>query len=156
MVTLPRETIERLLERWPVARLATWDGRSRPHLVPIVFAPASGRLWSPIDGKPKRTGELARVLHIRRHPQVSLLLDRYDPDWQRLWWLRIDGRAEIVEPEEASASGEFDAAAEALRRKYPQYATVPLFRDAPRLIAIDAEATRSWCAGPDAAAAVLA
>jgi hypothetical protein len=45
--------------------------------VPIVFARAGGALWSPIDGKLKAGGGLARVRNIERDPRVALLLDHY-------------------------------------------------------------------------------
>ncbi len=64
---IPDPTIESLLERHPIAGLATSGEDGRPHQVPIVFARVfSGRgggwkLWSPIDGKPKSGRELARA-----------------------------------------------------------------------------------------------
>lgn len=136
--------IERLLERWPVARLATLAEGGAPALVPVVFAAAGGRLWLPVDGKPKRGGELARVANVRRDPRVALLLDRYEADWSALWWLRIDGAAEVVAG--ATAPGVADAAA-ALRRKYPQYAATPLFRSGePLLLAVEPRRITSWAA----------
>ncbi len=76
---LPARIVDLVLESWPVARLATL-GPAGPHLVPIVLARAGGCLWSPIDGKPKDGGELARVSHLRSEPRAALLLDRWDPD----------------------------------------------------------------------------
>ena len=57
---LPDDALERVLDVWPVARLAT-AGPDGPHQVPVVFARAGGALWSPIDAKPKREGELAEA-----------------------------------------------------------------------------------------------
>ena len=90
---LPSAVVDRVLEVWPVARLATM-GPDGPHAVPIVFARAGGCIWSPVDGKPKRGGELARVAHLRADPRATLLIDRWDPDWTRLWWLRVDVEGE--------------------------------------------------------------
>jgi PPOX class probable F420-dependent enzyme len=127
---------EHLLDSWPVARLATVAASGRPQLVPIVFARAGGALWSPIDGKLKTGGGLARVRNIERDPRVALLLDHYADDWQQLWWLRVDGRASLC-------GG--DAGAEAaLRAKYPQYRDVPLFAGEPRLLRIDPERILTW------------
>jgi PPOX class probable F420-dependent enzyme len=132
------DAIERILEAWPLAVLST-SGERGPHAVPIVFARAEGALWSPIDGKPKRGGELARVRHVRRDPRVSLLLANYDEDWARLWWLRVDGVVEL--------RGAGDAAAiAALRRKYPQYARVPVLGPDALLLRIDVRSRTSWCA----------
>jgi PPOX class probable F420-dependent enzyme len=141
---IPSPHIDRALDRWAVARLATLAAPGAPHLVPVVFARAEGRLWIPVDGKPKRGGELARVRNVRAHPAVSLLLDHYDPDWSRLWWIRLDGTARVLAPADPATDGAVRAAVAALRAKYPQYDGTPLLRDPPTLIAIRPERTRSW------------
>jgi PPOX class probable F420-dependent enzyme len=142
-VELEPEEIERLLDTWPVARLATLAEDGRPELVPIVFARSAGALWSPIDGKPKRGGELARVRNVRRDRRVTLLLDHYDEDWSKLWWLSVPGDAEVV----SGLSREGDAAAEALRAKYARYSSgvTPLFAPGPpTLIKIRAGRAFGW------------
>ena len=137
---LARDALERILDTWPVARLATLDSGGAPHLVPIVFVRVAGRLWSPIDGKPKRGAALARLANVQRDPRVSLLLDHWDDDWARLWWLRVDGRARVV------SGGDVDLAPieSALRAKYPQYARVAVFRGAPTLLEIEPIRIASW------------
>ncbi len=135
---LEREAIDALLARWPVARLVTLAGDGRPAPVPIVFARVGAELFSPIDGKPKRSVELARERNLRADPRVALLLDHYEDDWQRLWWLRIDGRASTV------PAAEHPLALAALRAKYPQYARVPLSSGEPRLLRIAIERVSSW------------
>lgn len=145
-MVLTDSTVDALLERCPVARLATIDARGRPHQVPMVFAREGGRLGSPIDGKPKGGGELARVRHIRERPQVSILLDEYSPDWSRLWWIRLEAVARVVrEPIGADL-----VLVRALERKYPQYAEVPILPDPATLLVFDIGRIRSWSAGPQA------
>jgi PPOX class probable F420-dependent enzyme len=137
--------VARILAEWPVARLALLDAAGEPRQLPLVFAPAEGALWSPVDGKPKRSADLARLRLLERHPHVSLLLDEYAPDWSRLWWLELRGRAEVVRaPSEADAR--IAAAAAALRAKYPQYAATALFRGPPTLIRVTVESARGWAA----------
>jgi len=137
-MVLPDAEIERLLDAWAVARLATVAPDGRPHLVPIVFARHAGALWSPVDGKPKQGGELARLANVAAEPRVAVLLDHYDADWRRLWWIRVDGRAVL-------AGG--DAAVEAaLRAKYPPYRETPLYAGAPALLRIEPERVTSWAA----------
>lgn len=130
-----------------MARLATTGADGRPHVVPVVFARAAGRLWTPIDGKPKRGGELARVAHVRRDPRVSLLVDRYVADWTRLWWLRVDAEAEVVDA--GQPHPDVRAALAALRAKYPQYERVPLLASPPRVLALRESGRASWCPGPE-------
>lgn len=143
---LSSEIVRDRLDRWPVARLATIGESGCPHQVPIVFAQVGESLWSPVDGKPKASGELARVRNIRARPDVGLLLDEYTDDWKRLWWIRIEGKARIVQPEVPQEDASFLAALEALRAKYPQYQEVPLVRTPPTLLAFDSLQIRSWCA----------
>jgi PPOX class probable F420-dependent enzyme len=135
---IPEPLVERLLDTWPVARLATHAAGGRPHLVPIVFARDGGALWSPIDGKPKASTRLERVRNVERDPRACVLLDRYAGDWRLLWWIRVDGFAEVVHGEQIAGR---------MRAKYPQYRQVPLFRGEPTWLRIAPERTSSWYAG---------
>ncbi len=115
--------VERFVRAQRVARLATVDARGRPHLVPIVFAYAAGRLYTPIDRKPKSIPpqRLQRVRNILANPQVQVLVDHYDEDWRRLGYVQLRGRAELIE-----SGYEYRRALRLLERKYPQYAELPL------------------------------
>jgi PPOX class probable F420-dependent enzyme len=152
---LPPEATLAILERWPVAALST-SGDRGPHAVPVVFARAGGVLWSPIDGKPKRGGELARIRHIRRDPRVSLLFSHYEADWTRLWWQRADGEAEIRRAPTEGRGADEEAAVAALRRKYPQYERIALLGPDALLLRIAVSAQRSWCASAAAVDVLLA
>ncbi|MFC4592433.1 TIGR03668 family PPOX class F420-dependent oxidoreductase [Sphaerisporangium corydalis] len=99
-----------------VARLATAGADGAPHLVPVTFALAGDRIVTAIDHKPKRTTDLRRLRNIRANPKVSVLVDHYDDDWTRLWWVRADGLATLVEREDERA-----AVLAPLVTKYPQY-----------------------------------
>jgi PPOX class probable F420-dependent enzyme len=112
------------------ATLATIAPSGRPRLVPICFTvgpDAAGgrpRLYSPLDDKPKQDDdphELARVRDILVLPEATLLIDHWSEDWTRLGWIRLDTRAELIEPEPREEA-EHAAAIVALRAKYPQYA----------------------------------
>ena len=105
----------------PVARMATADARGRPFVVPVCFAYVDGRLYTPIDEKPKSGRRLRRLRNIEENPQVSLLFDRYEADWQRLAWVLIRGRASLVTDRSEKAQ-----AAAALRHKYDQYNSMGL------------------------------
>lgn len=109
-----------LLDEARRAVLATIAPGGRPRSVPICFAVMDAAIWTPLDEKPKRTTDiraLARVRDILRDPRVTVLVDRWDEDWRRLAWLRIEGPASLVEP---GAAGHVEAV-EALRARYPQY-----------------------------------
>lgn len=100
-----------------VARLATVDAEARPHLVPITFALDGDRVYTAVDAKPKRTDRLRRLRNIEQNPRVSLLIDEYDEDWERLWWVRLDGSARIL-----TEAADRSAPVRLLVAKYAQYA----------------------------------
>jgi PPOX class probable F420-dependent enzyme len=113
------------------ATLATVGNNGRPRLVPICHVLGSDardgrpRLFTPLDEKPKRSPnphELARVRDLLILPDATLLIDRWSEDWSELGWLRLDGRAELLEPEPRERD-EHAAAIAALRAKYRQYET---------------------------------
>jgi PPOX class probable F420-dependent enzyme len=60
-----------------------------------VFALDGETLYSAVDQKPKRSQRLRRIENARTRPQVTILVDHYDEDWARLWWIRIRGRARV-------------------------------------------------------------
>ena len=119
-----------------VGRLATLDAEGRPHLVPICFALERDTLYSAVDEKPKRSKRLKRLENIRRHPEVSVLVDHYEEDWARLWWVRLEGTARVLESGE-----EREHALELLRAKYEQYCAEP---PTGAVIAVRVERWRSW------------
>jgi PPOX class probable F420-dependent enzyme len=103
-----------------VAHLATVRPDGAPHLVPIVFALEDDRVYTAIDDKPKRTRELQRLANMVADPRVSVLVDSYDEDWSRLWWVRVDGRAGILD-EGAEHEQEREHALDLLAAKYEAY-----------------------------------
>jgi len=119
-----------------VARLATTDPDGRPHLVPVVFVLEGETLYSPVDRKPKRSQTLRRIENARARPDVTILVDHYEEDWDRLWWIRLRGRARVLEDGE-----ERDRALALLRDKYPQYRDEP--PDGP-VLAVDIAEVREW------------
>jgi PPOX class probable F420-dependent enzyme len=121
-----------------VARLATVDHDGRPHLVPIVFALVGDTLYSAVDAKPKRSRTLRRIENARARPDVTVLVDRYEDDWTRLWWVRLRGRARVLD-----GGDEAERALAALTAKYPRYR-----RDAPGppVLAVDVTDWRGWSA----------
>ena len=122
-----------------VARLATADADGQPHLVPIVFAVVDDTIYSVVDAKPKRTTKLRRLANVAANPKVSVLVDHYEDDWSRLWWVRADGTARIVE----LTSDEGRLALAQLASRYPQYGvTVP---PGP-VLAVDVTKWTSWTA----------
>jgi PPOX class probable F420-dependent enzyme len=123
-----------------VARLATAGADGQPHLVPLVFAVVDDTIYSVVDAKPKRSTRLRRLANVAANPKVSVLVDHYEDDWRRLWWVRADGTARVVPLD----SDEGRLALGRLTARYPQYATtVP---PGP-VLAIDVERWVSWSPG---------
>ena len=116
-----------------VARLATIGLDGRPHVVPICFALDGDALYTAVDEKPKSTRALRRLANIEANPWVEVVIDHWDENWSRLWWVRLAGRARVVE---------HDARAlELLEAKYPQYRDQP---PAGPFILIAIESRREW------------
>lgn len=116
--------------------LATIRPNGRPHLVVITFAMVGDDVVTAIDEKPKTTQRLQRLVNVEANPAVSFLIDHYDEDWGRLWWVRVDGRATVHHDD-----GARDTAVEALVAKYPAY------RDRPpqgAVISISRDRLSSW------------
>lgn len=107
-----------------------------PHVVPIVFAVEGDRIYSAVDDKPKRTTALQRLANIASEPRVSALADHYDDDWSELWWVRIDGRAEILHD-----GVEWDHALDLLAQRYVAYRER---RPSGAVIRVDVERWTTW------------
>ena len=129
------------LDEQRVARLATADAAGLPTAVPVCFTSLAGRLYIPIDAKPKHGDprRLKRLRNIAQQPAVALLVDRYDDDWSRLRWLLIRAHATIVEtgPERGPALA-------ALEARYPRYATMGLAGLGLPLIVLRPTAVSRW------------
>lgn len=129
-----------------VGRLATVGPDAAPHLVPVCYDALIAddglvALHIALDEKPKRVAATAlrRVRNLLANPAVSLLVDRYDDaDWGRLAFLRIDGRATLLDPTDATHA----PAIAALRAKYPQYRAMAL--DERLVIRIAPTGARAW------------
>ena len=115
-----------------VGRLATVTADGFPHVVPVTFALLGETIVTAVDAKPKTTRALKRLDNVRATGRASLLVDHYEEDWSRLWWVRVDGRAEVIESEPAI---------DALAAKYEHYRAA---RPAGPVIALTPLAWRSW------------
>ena len=120
-----------------VARLATASAQGRPHAVPLCFVLEGDAIYWAVDEKPKRTRELRRLRNIAENSRVSVLVDRYEEDWSRLWWARADGEARLL------GGGDEERALGLLAAKYPQYRRTPPGGPA---VVVDVDAWRWWSA----------
>ena len=138
---LTAEQVE-LLNRTPAGHLATADADCRPYVVPFCFVCEGGIIYSVLDAKPKSADlrRLRRVRNILANPRVSMVIDHYDSDWSKLWFLLVQGRAELLEP-----GAEHAHALAQLRAKYPQYREMEL-DDNPMITIIPDQAT-GWSGG---------
>ncbi|HEY7576074.1 MAG TPA: TIGR03668 family PPOX class F420-dependent oxidoreductase [Acetobacteraceae bacterium] len=122
-----------------VGRMATADAQGNPHVIPVCFALQKATLYVTIDQKPKQMAgrPLKRLRNLAVNPSAAFVADRYDEDWDRLGWVMLRGRAEIL------ADGpEHDRAQSLLRERYPQYRAMQL-AELP-VIALRIERATSW------------
>ncbi|HEY3090036.1 MAG TPA: TIGR03668 family PPOX class F420-dependent oxidoreductase [Jatrophihabitantaceae bacterium] len=108
----------------------------RPHVVPVCYVLVADTAFTAVDHKPKRSARLRRIANVEATGWACLLVDEYHDDWTRLWWVRIDGPARMVDD-----AGEAARAIDALAAKYPQYAQR---RPSGPVLALEAERWSGW------------
>jgi PPOX class probable F420-dependent enzyme len=127
------------VDRRRVGHLATADSHAVPHVVPVCFSLSQDALYITIDRKPKRLDgrSLKRLANIADNPRAAIVFDRYDEDWQRLAWVMLHGKAEIL-----TAGLEHDRAQAQLLERYRQLAAMQI--ESLPVIAIRIERVVSW------------
>ena len=130
-----------VLERFAAERVASLATLSAagPRLVPVTFAWHRGTaVWAVDRVKPKRPGPLRRERDLAADPRVAMLVDHYDEDWTRLWWVELQGTAATLEGEAA------EAALDLLARRYPPYRAA---RPLGPVVAVTPRRWAWWSAG---------
>ena len=122
-----------------IGHLATADTSAVPHVVPVCFSLADDRLYITIDRKPKRDRgrPLKRLSNIAGNPRAAIVFDRYDEDWQRLAWVMLHGRADIL-----TEGPEHDRAQALLRARYPQLDAMQI--EGLPVVVLHIERVASW------------
>lgn len=120
--------------------LATVRPDGTPHVVVVTFAVIDDHVVTAIDHKPKTTPRLQRLLNVESGSSASFLVDHYEDDWDRLWWVRLDGATKIYDEGDLRSQ-----ALGALADKYPQYA---LRQPEGPVIAVSIENVRWWASKP--------
>jgi PPOX class probable F420-dependent enzyme len=139
-VRLSEEEARARLGAARVARLATAGSDRQPHVVPVTFAVDGDLICTAVDNKPKTTVNLRRLRNVRENPRVALLADHYAEDWDALWWVRVDGRASVLEND-----GRVRHLLDMLAERYEQYRQMP--PNGP-VIVIEAERWTGWAGNP--------
>jgi len=92
--------IKTKIDKARLARLATVDRECKPHVIPVVFVLDNDHncYFIPIDDKTKqgRPENLKRVKNIQENPNVALLIDEYNEDWTKLYFIMIRGKGSIL------------------------------------------------------------
>ena len=88
--------LKAIIDKATVARLATVDSECKPHLIPVVFD--NDCYFIPIDDKTKRSKpeNLKRIKNIQQNPNAALLIDEYNEDWRKLYFIMIQGKASTI------------------------------------------------------------
>ncbi|MDE2779153.1 MAG: TIGR03668 family PPOX class F420-dependent oxidoreductase [Chloroflexota bacterium] len=151
MLSLTPEQVQRLAAA-PVGRLSTAGKSGAPHVIPVCFAldeEVDGvAIYIALDQKPKRAAltRLRRVRNILENPQVALVVDHYDPDWTKLWYILLTGAADLLE-DGAGEAEERRKAVRLLRQKYPQYLEMDI--DDNPVIRITPHRATAWSYTPE-------
>jgi PPOX class probable F420-dependent enzyme len=139
-VRLPEREARARFATEPVARLGTADAQGRPHVVVVTFAVEGDMIYTAVDQKPKSGTNLKRLRNVAENPRVTLLADHYSDDWDALWWVRADGRAEILADRRQMAEP-----LRLLADRYRQYRQAP---PAGPVLAVTVERWSGWAAAP--------
>ena len=141
MQVTPSASEKKILHSARVARMATASASGEPLVVPVCFVYAEPFIYTPIDKKPKKASwkGLRRVKNISGNPFVSLVIDEYSEDWQKLNYVIVNGRAGII-----SGGAEYSEALRALSSKYPQYRKMGLEEAGLPVIRITPVRIISW------------
>lgn len=107
--------------------------------MPATFAVSGDVIVIAVDHKPKQHTNLKRLRNIRENASVSLIVDHYEDDWDRLWWVRADGAARVLDGELAQPL------VQRLVDKYDQYRQRR--PDGP-VIEIQVSRWSGWCSRP--------
>ena len=115
-----------IIDKARIARLATVDTECKPHLIPVVFVFDNDCYFIPIDEKTKRSRpeKLKRAKNIQQNPNVALLVDEYNEDWTKLFFIMIQGKACIIGGKELEQQNDLlllEKAQKLLSDKYLQY-----------------------------------
>jgi PPOX class probable F420-dependent enzyme len=120
--------LKTIINKARVARLATVDLECKPHLIPVVFVFDNDCdcYFIPIDEKSKRSRpeKLKRTKNIQQNPNVALLIDEYNEDWTKLYFIMIQAKALIIGGKGLEKQNEvllLQKAHNLLFDKYPQY-----------------------------------
>ena len=111
-------------------------------MVVVTFAVQEGTIYTAVDQKPKSGRNLKRLRNVGENPQVTMLADEYSDNWDRLWWVRADGRAVVLTDQRLMA-----APLRLLADRYWQY------REAPPtgpVLAVTVERWSGWAAASSA------
>ncbi len=70
--------------------------------MPVVYAvDEDNTIFIPVDTvKQKATTQLQRIRNLEADPRCTLLVEEYDDDWSRLWWVRVNGDGRNALPDE--------------------------------------------------------
>lgn len=94
--------------------LGTLNATRGVDAVPVVFAIEDRRIVLPVDTvKAKRSPRLQRAANLESDPRCVLLVDEYNDDWSRLWWVRVHAHGFEAAPTDRQLS--------TLAKRYPQY-----------------------------------
>jgi PPOX class probable F420-dependent enzyme len=106
--------------------------------VPVVFVVDGEQIVIPIDTvKPKHGARLQRLRNLDADHRAVLLVDHYDDDWSRLWWVRVHAHAREAEPTATQL--------ERLAAAFPAYAAPG---SVASVIVLVPDEITGWAAGP--------
>lgn len=115
--------IVKLIKNKRMGYLATASSNMQPYVTPVVFVIQNENVYVPLDQKPKTVNilKLKRVKNIQENSKVCFLVQHYDEDWTKLWFVMITGYATLANASSETLKAELKIIRDKFLSKYSQY-----------------------------------
>ena len=126
---LSKSGILKLIKSAEIGYLATASPNLQPYVTPVVFIIERDSIYVPLDSKPKTVNfrQLKRIKNILENPKVAFLVEHYENDWSRLWFVMLTGIAKlVVQNEDLNTDKEICKVRDLFLEKYIQYTQVEI------------------------------
>jgi len=126
---LRKSAILKLIKSAEIGYLATASPNLQPYVTPAVLIIERDTIYVPLDSKPKTVNyrQLKRVKNVLQNPKVAFLVEHYENDWSRLWFVMLTGFANLViQNEDLNTNKEIRKVRSLFLEKYIQYNQVEI------------------------------
>ena len=130
------KSMQKLIGRERVCRVATTGPSGVPHVVPVVHVLVDGKICFASERTAKK------VAHLRTHPYAALTVDLYAEDWSGLKGVTVQGPVRLLD-----GGPRFRKLRKLLYEKYPQYPEEAAIEEGDVIVEITPRHAFAWGLG---------